>query len=211
MAFTLQAYQQKRPYLFHLTRLENFSRILRTRQLESASHILNLAGQPNIALLHRANDLIVTIDGQDVIVRDQAPLHIGNVKFTGDWDGDKLIKEINKRIFFWSGSIRGPVANAQRHFDRYKKDKPIVLRIRFDELVQVNPAKQPYFCKYNSGSPRYTNGRASPRGPETFSPGIDCTFAPTEVIEVTFLHSITLPETTESAATYAGPWTPAFL
>ncbi len=210
MAFTLQAYQQKRPYLFHLTRPENFVRIKQTHHLESAAHLLNLAGQSNSGLHHRPSDLTITLDEYLVVVRDQAPFHAGNVDFTGGWNTDRLIKEINRRVFFWSGSLKGPVGNGRRHFERYQNDNPIVIRSRFDELVQVNPTKLAYFCKYNSGSPRSTNGKRSPRGPETFAPGIECMFTPSDVIEVTFLHRVTLPETAEAALHYDGPWTPMF-
>ena len=210
MGFTLQTYQQKRPFLFHLTRPENFSRIRELRRLESATQLFTAAGQQTSALHHRTNDTVLTIDGQKVIVRDQAPLYIKNIVFSGEWDVIMLIKEINKRIFFWPGISNGPIAYAHRHFERYKNDEPIALRISFEELVRANPAKQPYFCKYNSGSPRYTSGRASPRGSETFSPGIDCQFSPIEVVEVTFLNTIILPQTTEYASNYAGPWLPVF-
>src|SRR5205823_4706132 len=122
MAFTLQAYQQKRPYLFHLTRLENFVRIKQTHHLESAAHLLNLAGQSNSGLYHRPGDVSITLDEHVVIVRDQSPLHIGNIAFGGDWNADRLIKELNRRVFFWSGSLKGPVGNGRRHFVRYQND-----------------------------------------------------------------------------------------
>jgi hypothetical protein len=154
--------------------------------------------------------LSIRLDEYVVIVRDQAPLHIGNIAFAGDWDADRLIKELNRRIFFWSGSLKGPVGNGRRHFKRYQNDHPVIIRSRFDELVQVNPAKMPYFCKYNSGSPRYTNGKPRPRGPDTFAPGIECSFTPSDVIEVTFVNRVTIPETAEVATHYEGPWMPIF-
>jgi hypothetical protein len=85
-----------------------------------------------------------------------------------------------------------------------------MIRVAFESLRQVNPERPPPFTKYNSGSPRYSGGRPSPRGPDTFLPAEQCTFPSSKVVEVTFAESVMLPDDSELSNHPSGPWSSLF-
>src|SRR5204862_207252 len=90
----------------------------------------------------------------------------------------------------------------QNHRDRYVDD--ILLRVGFRELINHNDGGQPYFCKFNSGAPRTSNGRKSPRGPDTFLSASCWPHTASEVVEVSFIAPVSLPVTVEFQ--HEGEW-----
>jgi hypothetical protein len=82
----------------------------------------------------------------------------------------------------------------------------VILRAPFHSFQKRNPQIQPLFCKYNSGSPRWSGGRARPRGSDTFSTAVDNSFRLGDVVEVVFKGSVSLPADTQYATDVAGPW-----
>jgi hypothetical protein len=82
-----------------------------------------------------------------------------------------------------------------------------MLRVDFCVIVQANPGTLPHFCKFNSGAARMTDGRRSPRGPDTFQTADEWTAPPSRVAEVSFLHKVLLPDCTEVWHPGAG-WRP---
>lgn len=206
MPFTLDEFIRARPYAFHLTARANEARIRRTRTLCPASDILIAAGQPELISVRRREIIVLPVNGELIHVRDQAPLHEGNIGFEGGWTMADLIRELNERVFFWPGSRDRAISYAHRHFARYQEESPLVLRVSMRSLLDVNPGQLPAFCKFNSGSPRCSSGRKSPRGPQTFTACSDAPFARGHVVEVTFARAITLPNNAEFANSYDGPW-----
>jgi hypothetical protein len=119
---------------------------------------------------------------------------------------EDFIEYLNRRVFFWPGDDAGPIAYGVRHFGRYSREDPIVLRMDFQSLLYANPAANPLFCRYNSGSPRCSNGKKIPRGPNTFVSAHNFIEVPSKVVEVTFETQIVLPPNTEYGTRPAGPW-----
>jgi hypothetical protein len=145
--------------------------------------------------------------GETVVwIRDQAPLREGNIRFSNGYAFGDLIESLNRRIFFWPGLGAKPISYGMRHFERYEGEKPVVLRIGFEALLRANPGVAPRFCRYNSGSPRCSNGKRSPRGPDTFLLAQDFHETASKVVEVTFDTEIRLPQDTEFGETPKGPW-----
>jgi len=206
MPFTLARYAQLRPFLYHLTARANHSRIEELRQLESAAVLFVISGSVSALRVRRRAHLPLRIGAHQVFVRDQAPLHAGNVAFAGGWDLADLVADLNRRVFFWPGGAQGPIAYGQRHFERYADEAPLIIRVRAEALFQVNPERAPLFCRYNSGSPRCNGGRPSPRGPDTFLSAENCLYRPADVVEVTFLDTVVLPPDVECADQPGGPW-----
>lgn len=210
MPFTIDEFVRAKPYVFHLTARANQARIQRTRVLHPASHLLAAAGQLGLTTVRRRNCIQVPIDGEFVQVRDQAPLHGGNIAFEGGWLLARFIQELNERVFFWPGSKDGPIAYGHRHFARYAEEHPVVMRTPLKRLLEVNVDHQPKFCRFNSGSPRCSSGRKSPRGPSTFVDCLNADFRRGQVVEVTFRGTVILPAQTEWADSYDGPWQDLF-
>jgi hypothetical protein len=210
MPFTLARYTQLRPFLYHLTARVNRSRIEELRRLESAAVLFDASRRVDAVRMRRRTHMSVELGTYQVLVRDQSPLYAGNVAFAKGWDFADLVADLNRRVFFWPGGTLGPISYGQRHFARYVTEKPIIIRARTDALFQSNPDRAPLFCRYNSGSPRCNGGRRSPRGPDTFLSAERCQYRPADVVEVTFLDTVTLPPDAECAEHPSGPWRPLF-
>jgi hypothetical protein len=124
----------------------------------------------------------------------------------GGWNFEDLVEALNERVFFWPGTEHGPIDYGLRHFARYESECPLTIRVRTDDLFEANPRSIPEFCDRNSGSPRYSGGRASPRGPDTFVMASRFTGAPSRVVELTFTGSVRLPEVWQVGTRPDGPW-----
>lgn len=211
MSFELNDYIRVRPYLYHLTSRQNAARIRRIRRLESASALMHSAGNASAVSHRRRHHLVVHVEGEAVHIRDQAPLHAGNVRFDGGWSIADLIRALNERVFFWPGTASGPISYGVRHFERYKDEQPVVIRVSAEELFGLNADSTPLFCKYNSGSPRCSGGIGSPRGPATFVAAAAAGFRPPQCVEVTFAGGgVLLPPQALTSGAPTGPWTPLF-
>lgn len=210
MPFALDSFSRTRPFLYHLTFRHNLEHIRSRKQLESATRLLGMAARDSERRTQRLEKRGVTVDGAQVFLRDQYPLREANIEFTGGWTFEKLLEELNSRVFFWPGSKYEPICYGVRHFEAYASENPVMLRVAFESLVACNPERTPFFTKYNSGSPRYSGGRPSPRGPDTFLPADQCSYPPSRVAEVTFLDTIVLPDETAVSHHIRGPWTPLF-
>jgi hypothetical protein len=206
MAFRLEVFAVARPFVYHLTSADNLVRICEVGSLESASSLITRAKRGELLRQRRPKHTPINVAGREVWLRDQAPLHAANVDFAEGWNLGDLVEALNRLVFFWAGTASGPSDYGQRHFDRYRTEEPVLLRVPTAALFAANQSGQPLFCRYNSGSPRYSGGRASPRGPETFVPPNAFLGSPARVVELAFTERAKLPPSTEYGFAPAGPW-----
>ncbi len=208
MPFSLAEYERKRPYLYHHTARQNLQRLRHLLRLDCAAILLDAGGLSHLLKVKRRGPTEVQVGRYRVQIRDQDPLYEGNMSLQGGWSFADLIHHLNQHVFFWSGTETGPVTYGQRHFGRYRDETPVFLRATFAELLSLNPAAEPLFCKYNSGAPRCSKGKGSPRGPETFATASQTTFNLGSVVEVAFRNAVMLPATTQCADKLNGRWSP---
>lgn len=208
MAITQEQFVSTRPFVYHLTASINISSIRSAGQLDSARTLMTAANRLDLLRRRRGQHLDLNVGGRVVRLRDQSPLHERNIAFEAGWSFGDLLEALNGRVFFWPGTNAGPIEYGRRHFERYRHEGPVLIRVPTAELLHANPRSEPFFCKYNSGSPRYSGGYASPRGPNSFVPESGFGGPPSHVVEVTFLGSLTLPSSTETGKTPGGPWRP---
>ncbi len=206
VGFTLDSYAGTRPFLYHLTASDNVGRIRSLGRLQSTARMRGEDPEGATRRTQRAVSLRLRVGDGAVVIRDQATLHETNIEFSGGWTMQTLLEELDRRVFFWPGKESGPIAYGARHFAHYESLGARVLRVRFASLLARNPTATPYFSRYNSGSPRHVNGRASPRGLDTFLPADRCLYPPGEVVEVTFLDELLLPADAEFSERVEGPW-----
>jgi hypothetical protein len=128
------------------------------------------------------------------------------MRLDDDWTFERFIAHLNDRVFFWPGTLNGPISYGSRHFARYEAESPAILRVPTLDVFEANPAVLPLFCRFNSGSPRCTQGRPSPRGAMTFVEAQDAAFRASQVVEVTFAGSVELPATAQLGVRPGGPW-----
>src|SRR5262249_6706185 len=133
----------------------------------------------------------------EITIRDQCALQLGHVEFTGGWDESHLLTALGERVFFWPGDNDGPIAHGRRLFDAYRSQHQTTLRVGFRDLLAANLKLSPYFSRFNSGGPRTVAGRKSPRGPDTFLAAKNWIDTPSRVVEVSFVGSVSLPQTSE--------------
>jgi hypothetical protein len=208
MPFTLQDFAAKRPCVFHLTARSNLDLLRKQHILSSASLLFEEADCPNWLSEKRRKHVEVAVAGRKVIVRDQAPLHLGNMKLDDGWSFGDFIAHVNQRVFFWPGGKDGLLIDyGRRHYERYAEEAPVILRINTAELFATNDSVVPEFCRFNSGSPRCSNGKKSPRGANTFVTCDTADFGGGKVVEVTFPGRVTLPNAVEVGDSPNGPWT----
>jgi hypothetical protein len=190
----LQRYGALRPMLYHCTAPVNLACIQQTRTLCSSAALA-----PDRVRVRRTAQVRVNYGRQFVELRDQLPLRPGQVCLTGGWTWEDLIAAINARIFFWPGNQDGLHRYGRNFIDAYSSrgQRPTTLRIGFWDLVQANPGTVPYFCKFNSGAPRTSKGRKSPRGPDTFQTAEEWSRLPSDVAEVSFVDKVALPQSVE--------------
>jgi hypothetical protein len=172
-----------------------------------AAILMEKCGRVDLLRLRRPEHVPLEFENQEILVRDQGALHRGHLKLTDGHSFEDFLECLNRKIFFWPGNSAGPIKPAMRYFERYKHERPVILRIAIQSLLQMNPNIIPRFSAYNSGSPRCVNGLRSPRGPATFQSGEEFRGGPSRVVEVTFDKSITIPTDARIGAHPHGPWT----
>ncbi len=196
MPLDLERFARTRPCLYHLTASSNADLIRRSLRLHPAIKILTAARDTRAARVRRRDSLVVRVGKDAIQLRDQAPLHAGNVSFNDGWRLEDLVEHLNQHVFFWPGRRDGPIPYGVRHFQRYAAEDAVVLVLNTAEVFAANAAQGPRFCQYNSGSPRCSGGKGSPRGPNTFAPASQYHGNPSSVVEVTFNDTVDLAECT---------------
>ncbi len=201
------AYSRLRPYLFHLTAAENLSSISRSRTLRPAAELLAEAGRCDLLQCRRPESLELDIRDQAIRICDQKPLHVRNMALCPDWQLEDVVELLNRHVFFWPGNVHGPIQAGLNHFRRYRNEAPVLLRVSLADVLTANPGIAPRYCRFNSGAPRWSRGRASPRGPEIFEAPETFDGKPSRVTEWVVGGSVRLPESTElSWSPRRGPW-----
>jgi hypothetical protein len=206
MAFSDNQFARARPFLFHLTSRTNVDEIGKLRTLHSAATTMQESGDVTYLRRKRKESVDFPTGTATVSVRDQQPLHAGNIRLESGWRFEDLVQSLNERIFFWPGTHKGPISYGRRHLERYANEAPVILRVSTADLYAANHDVFPLYCRYNSGSPRCSKGRGSPRGPNTFVRSADADYTPARVVEVTFLQQVTLPPLLEVGDSLFGPW-----
>jgi uncharacterized protein DUF7002 len=203
----LDRFLDLRPILFHTTALANLDRIKAERCLQSTQSLSARAAPPVAFSLDRRRATVATlrlIPGGTVHVRDQAPLYEGNIRFEGDWSFGHLVRRLNQLVFFWPGTNKGPNDYGLRHAARYQDAAAELAFLRLPSRSVVDEST--LFSSVNSGSPRFSNGKPSVRGPGTFLPASQFAQPPSGVVEVVFEASLGLPPETEWSRSLAGGW-----
>ncbi len=205
MPFDLPHFVRLRPFLYHLTACRNLRRIRKSHGLECARRLFCAGGQPELIRKRRRQHCELEIDGETAIVRDQSPLHPGNMKLDEGQCLEDFVEHLNGLVFFWPGGDKGPIQAGRRHYKRYKGEHPALLRVRTEDLFEKNKGK-PLFCRYNSGAPRCSKGERSPRGRDTFLDAGSFPFTAGKVVETVYAGQAVLPKSTQLGSSPCGPW-----
>lgn len=197
----------QKPYLYHLTYKENLESIFKTGTLYSAEYLFKLSGDSKAQryiTTKRVEKIKINVEGFEIIIRDQHPISEVALEkcLTDGWTCSDYFKCLNKRIFMWSDQNR-----LQRHYDRYKKEKPSILKLETRNIIGLNSHVK--FSRINSGATRpnsYLGGIAPMRGKDTFLQAENFELSVSNVAEVTFESRCILPSTILLANSPKGNW-----
>jgi hypothetical protein len=200
----LEIFLKKVPHLYHLTDRSNLDFIKKEKKLISTVELANRTSTKlakDYLKSRRGNFSFLEIDGHTISVRDQKPLTKALERcLLNGWTPAQWIYHLNVRVFTWPSLKR-----LRSHFGTYKNDKPIILRFRTEEMLELN--KNVELCKYNSGDSRcigHYDGNPAPRGNDTFKKIADYEFS--DIAEVTFPKGCVLPKEFEIGDSPDGPW-----
>jgi len=182
----LDNFIRQRPYLYHLTNVQNAENIISERRIYSANKIIELSGDSydNINRRRRIEHTEIKVGEQSYFLRDQRPISEKALAkcLTGGWQVSDFLYHLNDRVFMWPTLDR-----LWRHFNRYEHENPVILRFHTREIIDSNPHVK--FCRLNSGATRansYLGGKAPERGEHTFLSAEQFGRPIREVAEVTF-------------------------
>lgn len=193
MVFDAESFARTRPYLYHLTASANLPAIRARGKLCSAMQLCEEAGERSALSGKRKRCVELRLrSGEHAVLRDQAPLHAGNVSLEGGWTFEDVLLDLNSRVFFCPGKECWLTRYARAHFDTYEGTDAVVLRMPTAAILANAEAE---FSRFNSGAPRTSGGRKSPRGPATFQARPN--WPPSETVEVTLRCEIDLPATVD--------------
>ncbi|UJW78840.1 DUF7002 family protein [Hydrogenophaga sp. SL48] len=193
-----------RPYLYHLTAANNLPSIAKEMELRCARALLEGAGLSYRASTKRQEHLPIRANGGTTLIRDQKPLIKGAIEFEEGWNMARFVEHINEHVFFWPGQSSGPIDHGLNHFKRYRDEGPVILRLPTASLIAMNLK----FSRYNSGAPRCSGGKYSPRGGSTYLPASEFPGTPSEIVEVVSVQACPLPSSVEVSYSPEGPWRP---
>ncbi len=204
----VEEFLKLRPWLYHLTASANVNVIRNTRRLLPAA---KLAPPDSASVLLARRPLSVTVQAREglVIINDQAPLHANNMSLTPGFTFEDLLGLLNEHVFFWPGMETKLVDSGMSFLGRYNGSPRTLLRIPTTELFERYP-RDIRFCRYNSGAPRASGGRKSPRGPNLFQVPDQFNGTAGKVVEVAFPTDVELPASVEIATGLTSPWTRLF-
>lgn len=202
MNLDIQRFAELRPYLYHLSARENLPAILRTRELRCARLLLEAAQKVQYVSERRTDHLLLDASEGSILIRDQKPLSVGAIKFEMGWDLARFVAHVNQHVFFWPGAPSGPIRAGMNHFARYRHEGPAIVRFKTDPKTLSSLL----YCRFNSGAPRCSGGKYSPRGSDTYLPPNHFNGNPGDVIEVVARDAFPLPCGAEVANSVHGPW-----
>jgi hypothetical protein len=192
MELDLHAFARLRPYLYHVTALENLTSVRRTRRLEPAAAIMRRAGRGDLVRWRRPFPVTLLCDGETIVLKDQALLIEEQVSLFRDWSFADFVEYMNDHVFFWPGTDRGPVKSGVELPYHESGTASVTLRIPFDDVLAANPTALPLFCSVNSGAQREQGSRRVSRGPRLFRSALAFSRRPSDVVEVAFRSAVTL-------------------
>jgi hypothetical protein len=205
----LNILSQKQPFLYHLTSRVNLPSIIESGTLLSASILFErahgAAAREHIRRRRPGPEPVrIIVDGRPVEIRDQHTISekaLPKCLEDGMQPAD-YYELLNYRVFLWP-----TIPRLERHYARYKSEKPVLLRFSTRELLELNPHVE--LSRLNSGATRpnsHLGGIAPPRGRSTFQPAETCNFTIGRIAEVTFPRRCVLPPVFKSANSPDGRW-----
>lgn len=192
------------PWAYHITFAVNLASIAEQRHLYSASRLMQDAGyaaDPN----RRLGDQCLALHGHQVTLRNQSALDPMALALPDGECLDEYISFLNRRVYFWTGTNRGPVADGLRMLDTHRA-RAVLIRVPTKFLVEQNARVPISLSNCNTGASWLNCGSKTSRTRkhvqclQQFRGDLD------EVVELSYEDFAVLPPTSECAEHLVGPW-----
>lgn len=197
----VEAFQQLRPFLWHLTTRDNWISVRKRADggdytLSSTATLHAEASSPGFKLGEaRSECQTLSLPWGNALIRDQAQL-VNSEKqlgFPEDWDLGRYCGWLNEFVFFWPGNQDGPVTPAGKKHFRYhlRKSEVKLTFLKVDAEKAVNAYDGDVL--FSSGSLGAPSGRKKivPRGPSALVTAGEIE-VPSKVVEIAFRDELVL-------------------
>ena len=194
-------------HLYHVTHIGNLQSIRTRGQLLPAAAIFLEAGAQPLAMQRRTTDVVLRLDRDEVIVRNQSPLNPDALDLEGG-TLDAYVQYLNERTYFWPGTELGPVDDGVRLAD--VDAAAVVIRVPSRALLEANATTPLEVSSCNSGAAWTVDGRRCRRGVDVFVPLDRFGHTAADIVEISFTHAVRLPPETRYRVAADSPWQPLF-
>ena len=92
----IQDFTTVRPYLYHLTDRSNLDHIRATGRLLPAAALMKQSGKMDLLRVRRSAGIELRVGACEILIRDQAPLHPGNLRLPGGYAFEEFIESLNR-------------------------------------------------------------------------------------------------------------------
>ncbi len=209
MGIKLSELLNLRPFVYHVSCRSNFDAIKHDHALRSAENLLAGTGREHLLRERRVRSTHVIVNGSPVLIRDQLQIRPNSLRLEPNTTIQDYLDELNRRVFFWPGTARGPQRSGRGHFSVYWRQGGVfVIRLSLRSLLKANPGRDLFVAKCNSGSARHHSGRPVERGPSTFRRLNDAPLRAASVVELSFIERADLPDDAEFSVALDGLWQP---
>lgn len=193
-------------YCYHVTSESNLESIQQSRVLSPAETLLKGAKMHHFLRLRRTGDLLLRIEANDVLVRNQCPLDPDSLDLGTTGTLEEYVECLNSHVYFWPGTASGPIEDGVRMFERTDRTSSVVMRVLTASLLDANSTLPIYVSTCNTGVAWKERGNRSRRGPEVFQTVEAFSAQPDNVHEICFANNVCLPQNTEYGTSPNGPW-----
>ena len=145
-----------------------------------------------------------------MVVRNQRPLDPASLDLEPGATVDEYIACLNSRVYFWPGTMSGPLEDGLRMFHHAGRAPSTLIRVPSRSLIRANPEAAIHVSTCNTGAAWMEGGQKSRRGPQVFQPAGCFPGAAADIAEISFTGPVCLPRSTRYAPRPGGPWRPLF-
>ena len=193
-------------YCYHVTFETNLASICQSHILCPAQSLLKQANRHDFLRRRRARNLLLRVEGRDILIRNQYPLAPESLDLGATGTLEEYVECLNSYVYFWPGTASGPVDDGIRMFYRTNGTPSVVIRIPTCALINANQASSVYVSTCNTGAAWTAQGLRSRRSPEVFQPFDEFSERPANIQEICFAGRVCLPEQTGYSISLSGPW-----
>ena len=141
-----------------------------------------------------------------MVVRNQCALDPSSLDLDSGATVDEYVACLNARVYFWPGTVSGPVDDGLRMLDHVGSARSQMIQVPSRSLICANAEVEVSVSTCNSGAAWVEGGQKSRRGPQVFQPAEGFAGRVSDIAEISFAGPVCLPKETRYARSPAGPW-----